>query len=95
MQKLLLLVSALLLSAFSAAAQTTTQLNLMPMPAKIQQGSGQLVIDQRLTVAMTGAKDPRLNNGVSRFLDDLSRQTGMPLSAAPADSAKATLVIAN
>ncbi len=68
-------------------------LNLMPVPAKIQPGTGQLVIDQLFTVAVTGAKDARLDSGIPRFLDQLSRQTGMPLNNQMADSAKATLVI--
>ena len=38
-------------------------------------------------------KDARLDGGISRFLDQLSRQTGMPLIKQPGDSAKATLVI--
>lgn len=52
-----------------------------------------MTIDQLFTVALTGAKDPRLDSGVSRFLDELSRQTGMPLNKDLADAAKATLVI--
>jgi hexosaminidase len=68
-------------------------LTLMPVPAKIELGTGQLVIDQLFTVSVTGAKDARLDSGIPRFLDQLSRQTGMPLNKQPADSAKATLVI--
>lgn len=68
-------------------------LNLMPVPANIQPGTGQLVIDQLFTVAVGGAKDARLDRGVPRFLDELSRQTGMPLNNQLADSAKATLLI--
>jgi len=70
-----------------------SNLNLMPVPAKIQSGSGQLLIDQLFTVALTGAKDGRLDRGVSRFLDDLSRQTGMPLNRDLAGAGKAVLVI--
>ena len=51
------------------------------------------MIDQLFTVAVTGAKDARLDSGIPRFLDQLSRQTGMPLNNQMADSAKATLVI--
>ncbi|HWZ83257.1 MAG TPA: family 20 glycosylhydrolase [Terriglobales bacterium] len=65
----------------------------MPLPAKLQPGAGQLVIDQLFTVAVTGARDARLDAGVPRFLDQLSRQTGMPLNKQLVDSAKATLVI--
>jgi hexosaminidase len=92
MRTLLFLVSVLFFSTASVA-QTPSSLNLMPVPAKIQPGTGQLVIDQLFTVAVTGAKDARLDSGFPRFLDQLSRQTGMPLNKDMADSAKATLVI--
>jgi len=68
-------------------------LTLMPVPAKIQLGAGQLVVDQLFTVALTGAKDARLDTGIPRFLDQLSRQTGMPLNKDSGDSTKATLAI--
>jgi hexosaminidase len=68
-------------------------LTLMPVPAKIQLGAGQLVVDQLFTVALTGAKDARLDTGIPGFLDQLSRQTGMPLNKDSGDSTKATLVI--
>jgi len=68
-------------------------LTLMPVPAKIQVGAGQLVVDQLFTVALTGAKDARLESGIPRFLDQLSRQTGMPLNKDSGDSTKATLAI--
>src|ERR1700704_643777 len=93
MRTLLHLVSALFLSTCFAAAQMPSTLTLMPVPAKIQSGTGQLVIDQLFTVAVTGAKDSRLDSGVPRFLDQLSRQTGMPLNNQMADSGKAALVV--
>src|SRR3979411_230766 len=93
MRTLLLPLSTLLLSTCFAAAQMPSTLNLMPAPAKLQPGTGQLVVDQLFTVAVTGAKDSRLDSGVPRFLDQLSRQTGMPLNNQTADSAKAALVV--
>ena len=93
MRTLLLVVSAVFLSTCFAASQMPSTLTLMPVPAKIELGTGQLVIDQLFTVSVTGAKDARLDTGIPRFLDQLSRQTGMPQNKQPADSAKATLVI--
>ena len=93
MRTLHLVVSALFLSTCFAAAQTPSTLTPMPVPAKIQLGPGQLAIDQLFTVALTGAKDARLDSGIPRFLDQLSGQTGMPLNKDSGDSAKATLVI--
>ncbi len=65
----------------------------MPLPAKVEAGAGQLVVNQSFTAAITGAKDDRLERGLPRFLHDLSRQTGMPLNGLAADPRAATLVI--
>jgi hexosaminidase len=93
MRTLLLVVTAFLLSTCFAAAQSPSSLSLMPIPANIQSGAGQLAIDQLFTVAVTGAKDARLDAGVPRFIDQLSRQTGMPMEYRAADPEHATLVI--
>jgi len=74
-------------------AQIPSSLNLMPVPAKVQVGTGQLVVDQAFTALSTGRKDDRLDRGISSFLDQVSRQTGMTLNGQPADARNATLVI--
>ena len=74
-------------------AQIPSSLNLMPVPATVQVGTGQLVVDQAFTAVSTGRKDDRLDRGISSFLDQVSRQTGMTLNGQPADSSNATLVI--
>src|SRR5260221_1477000 len=79
---------ALLLSAASAQEQPP-RLNLMPLPANLQTGSGSLRIDSSFSVALTGHTEGRLDRAVQRFLRQLSRQTALPLSAKP--SAKPTL----
>src|SRR5579863_9971524 len=61
-----------------AAAQPQPQLNLMPMPSSVQPGTGQLLIDQSFSVAVTGVHDASLESGVQRFTAQLSRQTGIP-----------------
>ncbi|HYU46568.1 MAG TPA: family 20 glycosylhydrolase [Terriglobales bacterium] len=73
--------------------QIPSTLSLMPVPAKVQVGNGQLAIDQSFTAASTGTSDARLEGGIARFLDDLSRQTGMPLTVRPSDASHATLTI--
>jgi hexosaminidase len=65
----------------------------MPVPAKVQVGAGQLVVDQAFTAVSTGHRDDRLERGISRSLDQVSRQTGMTLNGQPADASNATLVI--
>ena len=75
-------------------AQGPQSLNLMPLPAKVQMASGQLVIDPSFSVSITGHKEARLDRAVELFLDQLRRQTGMPpIDMKVTDSAAATLVI--
>ena len=56
-----------------------SQLPLMPMPASVQQGAGQLLIDRNFSVAVTGFHDASLDRGIKRFQTQLSAQTGIPL----------------
>src|ERR1700719_45804 len=86
----IVLMLALYLVPF-ASAQTQPQLNLMPMPASVQPGTGQLPINQSFTVAVTGAHDALLDEEVQRFVAQLSRQTGIPFRPKP--GAAATLEI--
>jgi hexosaminidase len=68
-----------LLLASVATAQSHPQLNLMPMPASAQVGSGQLAINPSFSVTNTGSHDASLDEEVQRFVAQLSRQTGIPL----------------
>jgi hexosaminidase len=68
-------------------------LNVMPVPADAQPGSGGLHVDSSFSVALTGYTEPRLDRAVERFLRQLARQTALPLSPKPAKTAKATLVV--
>jgi hexosaminidase len=77
-------------------AMTTAQqpaLNLMPLPANVQSGTGSLRVDSTFSVAFTGYTEPRLDRAGERFLRQLARQTGLPLALKPSKTAKATLVI--
>ena len=65
------------------AAQSQTQLNLMPKPVSLQPGAGQLPITQSFSVAVTGSHDASLDLAVQRFQMQLSRQTGIPFRAKP------------
>src|ERR1035438_6381413 len=80
---LILIAGLLLFPASFAAAQSQTQLNLMPMPAGVELGSGQLVIHQSFSVANTGAHDGSLDGEVQRFVTQLSRQSGIPFRPKP------------
>jgi hexosaminidase len=79
----LLAVAGVLLASALAAAQSQPQLNLMPMPASVRTGTGQLPITQSFSVAIAGFRDASLDLGVQRFQTQLSRQTGIPFRPAP------------
>ena len=67
---------------------------LMPMPAKLQTGSGQLALDPSFSVTTTGYTDARLRRAVNRFLNQLRLETGMlPLDMNLVRGPAATLVI--
>jgi hexosaminidase len=89
MRTLTLVLSCLLFFASFASAQP--QLNLMPMPASVQVGSGQLQITPSFSVAVSGAHDASLDEEVQRFTTQLSRQTGVPFR--PKSGAAPTLQV--
>jgi hexosaminidase len=68
-------------------------LNLMPVPANVQLGSGSLKIDAGFTVALTGHTDARLSGAAERFVERLAKQAGLVLPMKPANGTKATLVV--
>jgi len=72
------LIGVISFSPNTAGAQDPAQLNLMPMPASVQLGTGQLIIDSSFSVATTGIQDPILSAAFDRFVIQLSRQTGIP-----------------
>jgi len=80
-------------SSTTNAAQSGPPWNLMPVPAKVDAGSGQWVVQQGLTIALSGADDPRVRSAAQRFVDHLSRQSGIPLRYLTAEAGKATIQI--
>jgi hexosaminidase len=68
-------------------------LNLMPLPASVQSGTGSLGVDSSFSVVLNGYKDPRLERAGERFLRQLARQTGLPIALKPAKTAKPSLAI--
>ena len=85
MKTLQLLSAFLILFMYSsfAAAESQPQFNLMPMPASVQTGSGQLPITRTFSLAVTGAHDAMLDDAVKRFTVQLSEQTGIPFRPKP------------
>lgn len=79
---------------FAAVAQAQPSLSLMPLPAKVQMGSGQLLIGPTFSVSIAGRHEPQLDRAVEIFLGQVGRQIGMPpIDMQVADSANATLMI--
>ena len=69
------------------------ELNLMPVPASAQMGSGSLKIDAGFTVAINGHTDARLTGASERFVERLGKQTGLLMGMKPVNGAKGTLVM--
>ena len=88
---LLLFLFAVLIPKWTGAQQPAP--NLIPVPASVKSGTGSLRVDSSFSVALTGYTEPRLERGVERFLQQLWRQTALPVNLKPAKSAQATLVI--
>src|SRR4051794_22257250 len=66
----------------------------MPVPAHLQAGSGQLVVDPSFTIAVNGKGDGRLERAVARFADQLRIETGMlPINIKMVGAEPATLVV--
>jgi hexosaminidase len=74
---------AVFLLVAAATAQSLPQLPLMPIPASVQTGTGQLPITQSFSVAVNGVHDASLDLEVRRFQTQLSRQTGIPFRSQP------------
>ncbi len=52
---------------------------MMPLPAHAVQGQGQFLVNGTLGIMLQGYTEPRLLRARQRFLDTLSRETGIPL----------------
>ncbi len=63
---------------------------LMPVPAKMTSGSGELPIAQNFSISVTGACDGRVKRGASRLVSQISQQTGMPIAP---DAARPALTV--
>jgi hexosaminidase len=77
----------------SPASAQSPPLNLMPEPASLKQGTGELRIDEKFTIALTGYTEPRLDRAAKRFLEQLHLETALPLSRSNEHAASATLVV--
>ncbi|MEO7699052.1 MAG: family 20 glycosylhydrolase [Opitutus sp.] len=68
-------------------------LDLVPVPAELQLGTGRLPVTAAFSVSVVGAKDARLQAGVERALKRWSTRTGLSLNPKSVAADAATLVI--
>jgi len=65
--------------AAGPAAAAGPTLTLMPAPARLTVGAGALPIDGGFNIAVSGARDPRVDAAAVRLVQRLSAQTGIPM----------------
>src|SRR5260370_10519558 len=87
----ILVLCVLLYPAMTTAQQPV--LDLMPLPANMQSGTGSLAVDSSFSITFTGYSEPRLQRAGERFMKQLAHQTGLPLAVKPSKTGKGTLVI--
>jgi hexosaminidase len=79
------LLYSLLLAVFTLSfpghlfAQEKSPLEIMPVPAHVTQAKGEFFIEGNFGIALKGYEEPRLERARQRFLDILSKETGIPL----------------
>jgi len=76
---LFILFVCMLSAPWEVAAQEANPLSVMPLPSHAVLGEGEFLIDGTFGVELRGYTEPRLERARQRFLDTLSRETGMPL----------------
>ena len=64
---------------FAGAVQAQAPLPLMPVPAQVKHGDGEFLITNGFGITLQGFQEPRLEKAKQRFLNVLSKQTGIPL----------------
>ena len=72
-------MTLLVSSLFAGPVSAQTPLPLMPLPAQAKPGTGEFLINNGFGLTLEGYQEPRLDKAKQRFLDLLSRQTGIPL----------------
>jgi hexosaminidase len=87
------LFASLLIPQMSTRAQIPTELNVMPLPSKVQMGAGSLKIDGSFTVQFAGYREARLERAGQRFMTQLNRETGVVFTPQAADSKAGCLVV--
>ncbi|HEY1742574.1 MAG TPA: family 20 glycosylhydrolase [Granulicella sp.] len=80
---------SLMLCFMLFSRNSSAQLSIMPLPATAIAGTGSLSVDHGLQVVFESYTEPRLDRAQTRFLDTLSRETGiLKIPAQPSKAAK-------
>ncbi|MGB7436768.1 MAG: family 20 glycosylhydrolase [Candidatus Acidiferrum sp.] len=87
------LFASLLVPSMSTRAQIPTELNVMPLPSKVQMGNGSLKIDGSFSLSFAGYREARLEHAGQRFITQLNRETGLVFGHGSPDAATATLMV--
>ena len=91
LKTMIVLFAAMILSGTALEGQVDA---LIPQPASLQPGKGDLAITGAFQVALSGYREPRLDRAAHRLIHHLSRLTGIPiLNGLTPDAAAATLVV--
>jgi hexosaminidase len=59
--------------------QAQAPLPLMPLPSQVKPGEGEFLVTNGFGITLQGFQEPRLDRAKQRFLNLLSKQTGIPL----------------
>src|SRR5579862_902031 len=83
-----------LLSMLMAMGVVTASPALMPVPAKMEPGSGWLAIDRNfVALPIISCPDPRVGLAVSRLISRIERQAGISIQKGRALAGRATLTV--
>jgi hexosaminidase len=63
----------------TGGVQAQVPLPLMPLPAQVKPGDGEFLITNGFGISLQGFQEPRLERAKQRFLNTLSKETGIPL----------------
>ena len=94
MRLLLAIFVVFLLVGPAVFGQSNAPVSLMPMPSSVRvEAGGGLSITSTFSAGMEGYKEERLDRAVERFLQDVTRRTGLFVGVDSVAAEKATLVI--
>jgi hexosaminidase len=91
----LYIVMSIVIVLSHSAAAPNPGLHLMPIPERVDPGSGRLIIDGSFTIQLSGHRDPLVLRAADRLVQRLQKRTGIPVlqPIAAADSKQAVLRI--